>query len=215
MPRREYLRFISGTTEKIALQSIEGKLVEGMYGPQWLFDLTDGRGMYLDEPVVQKIRNAHIQPGQTFWLLKHKATGNGKHRRNVWDLYLEDPTRTEGESSLHRDLRMSMPKAAAPAVVPKPTPPELPAVPVAEIPRKQPAWATRWDAFSLDELEQLSTVRRNTVQTDQEERIVSVLIGEIEATMAHRRGKQIDGSSVPQSTGEPDAGGPQSAGGCK
>lgn len=123
MPK-EYLRFIAGQPEKIALAYPQGIRKEGIYGPQMFYTLVDGRGLYLDEAVAQKIANAGIQPGQEFWLLKHKATGNGKHRRNVWDLYLEDPTPQAGETAIERDLRLSIHqvktgrKRTSPAVTP-------------------------------------------------------------------------------------------------
>jgi hypothetical protein len=164
MPK-EYIRFISGQPERIALAYPQGVRKDGLYGPQMFFTLTDGRGLYLEEPVAEKIASAGIQAGQAFWLLKHKATGSGKYRRNVWDLYLEDPTPATGETPIERDLRMSIHHVKTgrnrtqPAVTPimpdasagkAPTEPiealhlktQEPAVlPAAEPARKSPAWA--------------------------------------------------------------------------
>jgi hypothetical protein len=163
MPK-DYLRFQHGVIEKLALSFPQGIRKEGVYGPQMFYTLVDGRGLYLDEAVAQKIVNAHIQPGQEFWMVKHKASGNGKNRRNIWDLYLEDPTPKIDESKLERDLRLSINDAKKPraTVTPIgariPTEPSSPA-PIAidgssartlppaevsrasEIGRKPPAWA--------------------------------------------------------------------------
>jgi hypothetical protein len=159
----DFLRFQLGKTEKLALAFPQGIRKEGIYGPQMFYTLVDGRGMYLDEAVAQKIVNANIQPGQVFWMVKHKASGNGRNRRNIWDLYLEDPTPKESESKLERDLRLSIhqveKKRTPPPVTPI-TPPasgEFPhveqpmatgptiqscaVVSNAEISRKPPAWA--------------------------------------------------------------------------
>lgn len=104
----EFLRFQQNIPEKIALRFPQGIRKEGVYGPQMFYTLADGRGMYLDEPVAQKLVAANVQPGQEFWLCKRKANGSGKNQRNIWDLYLEDPTPQPAESQIERDLRLSL-----------------------------------------------------------------------------------------------------------
>ena len=56
--QRSYLRFQNNVPEKIALAYPQGVRKEGVYGPQVFFTLTDGRGMFLDEPVAQQITAA-------------------------------------------------------------------------------------------------------------------------------------------------------------
>lgn len=107
----EFLRFQSNVFEPIALQTLQGVAKDGVYGPQKLFRLTDGRSMYLNLDVASRVEaiaaRGDLQPGQVFWMCKHRTQG----RRNVWDIYLKDPTPQEGESTLERDLRLSIDQA--------------------------------------------------------------------------------------------------------
>jgi hypothetical protein len=128
--QRHYVSFQLNVPERIALAYEDGVLKDGMYGPRVMYTLMDGRIMWLDPEVAQKINLAEIQPHQVFWLCKRRGAGKGGKTR--WDLYLEDPTPKAEESSLERDLRLSISQAEkrnngnhtppAPATVPLPAP---------------------------------------------------------------------------------------------
>jgi hypothetical protein len=109
MPRN-FVRPQNGLAEKLTLAS-PGVIKDGLYGPQKLFSLTDGRYIYLDLEVAQRVEHA-VQIGQQFWLVKH-ARGSG--RRANWDIHLEDPEpkAPEPETDLERDLRLSIEQAEA------------------------------------------------------------------------------------------------------
>src|SRR5581483_8752641 len=133
---------------------------QGLYGPQKLFHLADGRRIYLDFDVAQRIEES-VTVGQEFWLCKRKPFGKGQKTR--WDVSLEDPTGRSGESTLERDLRLSIetllhknskdrvveidkPTEDNPVANPMPAVPAAPPsnpVPVAptDLVRKAPAWA--------------------------------------------------------------------------
>ena len=143
---RSFVRPQNGVPEKLMLAS-PGVVRDGMYGPQKLFQLTDGRYIYLDLEVAQRVEHA-VQVGQEFWLVKHaRASG----RKAIWDIHLEDPAPkpAEPETDLERDLRLSIEqaearKAAAKAVPIGPPVEKTPAplVPASEqITQKIPGWA--------------------------------------------------------------------------
>jgi hypothetical protein len=144
---RSFVRPQNGVPEKLTLAS-PGVVKEGMYGPQKLFQLNDGRYIYLDVEVAQRVEHA-VQIGQEFWLVK-RARASG--RKAIWDIHLEDPAPRppEQETDLERDLRLSIEqaearKASAKAVPIAPPPVEETPAPVVQIPeqitRKVPGWA--------------------------------------------------------------------------
>jgi hypothetical protein len=107
--QRHYVSFQLNVPERIALAYEDGVLKDGMYGPRVMYTLMDGRIMWLDPEVAQKINLAEIQPHQVFWLCKRRGAGKGAKTR--WDLYLEDPTPRSEETGLERDLRLSISQA--------------------------------------------------------------------------------------------------------
>ena len=141
MRRSEFLRLLNNVPQRLVLASM-GVIKGGLYGLQKLFQLADGRSLYLDLEVAQRLEQT-VSIGQEFWLCKRKPAG--KREKTRWDIYLEDPTLQDGESDLERDLRLSIAEVrssngkssdiefdTAP-----PKPPETPAagpIPVAEEP---------------------------------------------------------------------------------
>ena len=107
MRRGEFVRVLNNVPEHLVLASL-GVLKGGIYGPQKLFQLADGRSLYLDLDVAERLEQT-VSVGQEFWLCKRKPAGKGQKTR--WDIYLEDPTPHEGESQLERDLRLSLGQA--------------------------------------------------------------------------------------------------------
>jgi hypothetical protein len=158
--RRETVNFQSNVPEKVSLAYPEGVLKDGMYGPRVKYTLVDGRLMWLDPEVAARITTMEILPLQEFWIVKRKPAGRGQKTR--WDIYLEDPTPLAGESSLERDLRLSLQDIERQKSIPNPhsgrVPAQPPSAPVASpvctppspaiqevalsvVSRKQPAWA--------------------------------------------------------------------------
>jgi hypothetical protein len=143
---RSFVRPQNGVPEKLTLAS-PGVVKDGMYSPQKLYTLTDGRYIYLDLEVAQRVEHA-VQIGQQFWLVK-RARGSG--RRANWDIHLEDPEPKppEPETDLERDLRLSIDQAEARKASAKALPimapvEETPASTVQiseQIIRKVPGWA--------------------------------------------------------------------------
>jgi hypothetical protein len=140
MRRSEFLRPLKNVPQRLVLASL-GVIKGGFYGPQKLFQLADGRSLYLDLEVAQRLEQT-VSIGQEFWLCKRKPAG--KRQKTRWDLYLEDPTPQDGESDLERDLRLSIQEFHSPngksssiELEGPPKPPEAPAagpIPVAEEP---------------------------------------------------------------------------------
>src|SRR5690349_4635856 len=96
---REFVRPQNNVPVRLVLASA-GVLKQGFSGPQKLFHLVDGRRIYLDIDVAERIEHA-VGVGQEFWLCKRKPTDRKQKTR--WDLYLQDPTPRQNESDLERD----------------------------------------------------------------------------------------------------------------
>lgn len=90
----EYVRFETGQPQEVALKFADGKEVEGQYGEQVMYSLTDGRVMYVEPIVAAHIRRLQIQPGECFFIEKRK-----KGRVNGWHVYREadEPAAAEVE----------------------------------------------------------------------------------------------------------------------
>src|SRR5215467_11649851 len=129
MRRGEFVRPLNNVPERLVLASM-GILKQGFYGPRKLFQLADGRSIYLDLEVAQRLEQT-ASIGQEFWLCKRKPAGKGQKTR--WDIYLEDPNPQAGETELERDLRLSLHQAEQrngnhsqlELEAPPPKPPEL------------------------------------------------------------------------------------------
>jgi hypothetical protein len=61
----------------------DAKEVNGRYGPQWMYRLTDGRIAYFDEPVVTQIRGLEIKPGESFTVCKCEVRELGAARSTI------------------------------------------------------------------------------------------------------------------------------------
>ena len=115
------LRFEMNVPTEVALQSSEGVSIEGRYGARTMFNLADGRVMYVPPIVASKISAAGIVAGERFHLCK--ATVKTGQRRSVeWLLERACPEQPESfgedlatgpESALEHDLRVSVDMANA------------------------------------------------------------------------------------------------------
>jgi hypothetical protein len=179
----EYVRFETGQPQEVALKFADGKEVEGQYGEQVMYSLTDGRVMYVEPIVGAHIRRLQIQPGECFFIEKRK-----KGRVNDWHVYreadeppaaeVERPTRKRtppahvlantlvdrvearnAASRLEEQLRDSITlvdakKAAAAAPPPPPPPPARPMASAAAPQNPQ----DRWKAVLLAQTNALTDV---------------------------------------------------------
>jgi hypothetical protein len=113
------VRFEMNVPTEVTLQSSEGVAVEGRYGTRIMFNLADGRVMYVPPIIANKIEG--IPAGETFRLRK-ASVKTGQKRSVEWELERVDPdevreNRAGGvdapESPLERDLRVSAEMANA------------------------------------------------------------------------------------------------------
>ena len=116
------VRFEMNTPTEVTLSST-GVSVEGRYGTRMMFNLADGRVMYVPPIVASKIAAAGITPGESFHLCK-ASVKTGQRRSVEWLLERIDPeqnppgasecTAAEGtETSIEHDLRLSVEMARA------------------------------------------------------------------------------------------------------
>ena len=67
------VRFATNVPEVVALQFDVGRTVEGAYGDQVMFTLTDGRRMYVNPFVAEKIYAAGVSKGEFFSICKREV----------------------------------------------------------------------------------------------------------------------------------------------
>ena len=84
------LRFPPNVPIRVALQSLQGVVVEGRYGNRMMFSLVDGRVMYVPPIVATKIEAEGIAAGERFELCKAQIK-NGHGRSVEWALRRLDP----------------------------------------------------------------------------------------------------------------------------
>jgi hypothetical protein len=107
--RHQSVSFLFDHPERLALAHSETVCKDfGSYQRE-MFTLAEGRIMWIDPEVANKIKMAKIQPRQEFWLCKWKPHSPGQSTR--WELYLEDPRQQPEETALERDLRLSINQA--------------------------------------------------------------------------------------------------------
>jgi hypothetical protein len=112
------VRFEMNVPTEVTLQSSEGVAVEGRYGTRIMFNLADGRVMYVPPIIANKIEG--IPAGETFKLRK-ASVRTGQKRSVEWELERLDPDAGENpadgvdasETPLERDLRVSAEMANA------------------------------------------------------------------------------------------------------
>ena len=83
----ETLKFRTNVPETIALAYTKGKEVEGAYGDQVMFTLQDGRRVYLDPWVAEKIDCLQLGRGELFTIVRReiqKSAGRKSIDFDVW-----------------------------------------------------------------------------------------------------------------------------------
>jgi hypothetical protein len=114
------LRFEMNVPTEVALQCSDGVAVEGRYGTRMMFNLADGRVMYVPPIVASKIEAEGIVPGERFQLCK-AAVKTGQKRSIEWVLQRVNPEQAReripdgvaSETPLEHDLRVSAEMANA------------------------------------------------------------------------------------------------------
>jgi hypothetical protein len=81
------VEFEPNTPQQIALRFKTGKTVEGRFGDQMYFSLSDGRAMYVDLDVAAKIDQLQLRPSEPFWLCK-RWTGK-KTDKPTWEAWTD------------------------------------------------------------------------------------------------------------------------------
>jgi hypothetical protein len=116
----EKVSFMPNRPELVALKYREGKTVEGRFGDQQYYTLTDGRCMYVDMEVAAKINLLGPRVGQQFEICKYWTGRKGD--KPQWDVRWADgppprppappptPAQATGipETDLERNLRQSL-----------------------------------------------------------------------------------------------------------
>ena len=82
------LQFTPNVPAQIALKFADGKLVEGRYGDQVMFSLTNGQVMYLDTDVAAKINLLDLRKAEPFMICKRWTGKKGDSPQ--WDIWREE-----------------------------------------------------------------------------------------------------------------------------
>jgi hypothetical protein len=78
------VKFQPNIPEQVTLRHSSGKIVDGRFGEQVYYSLADGRCMYLDLGVAQKLNVLEVQAGESLNICKR---GGG-----IWDVWLSPET---------------------------------------------------------------------------------------------------------------------------
>ena len=121
------LRFQTNVPVQVAYRS--GREVQGNYGPQWMYTLSDGRIMYVEPVVAQQINGLEIKPGELFSICKCEVRELGEGRPVIrWHVkqdrdVLQGPSASSGASlasatgqNLGVPVKMPMDRAVVAAV---------------------------------------------------------------------------------------------------
>jgi hypothetical protein len=84
------LRFEANSPVHVALKFDGGRDVDGRYGPQVLYTLTDGRLMYLEPKAAHRIDELKIRVGEPFSICKREIK-NGQKRTVEWEVNRLEP----------------------------------------------------------------------------------------------------------------------------
>ena len=109
----EILRFEPNIPVQLALKCTETFLIEGRWGDQVQYSLSDGRMMFLPPDVSKQLNLLDLRPSEPFFICKRKVG-----RRNVWDLWLAPDAEksraskeTAAEPRSDRDLETQLRKS--------------------------------------------------------------------------------------------------------
>src|SRR6516164_8838861 len=95
----EKIHFQTHVPIDVALKYNDGKEVNGQYGDQILYTLTDGRVMYVPPIVKKKIDEAGITRGELFTITKAEKN-NGTRRTIEWVIETEGKSQPQGQGQV-------------------------------------------------------------------------------------------------------------------
>lgn len=101
----EKVQFQPNTPECVRLKYPVGKIVSGVYGEQIYYSLADGRAMYLDLAVGQKVNELGAQPGQPIMIMK-KWSGK-KTDKATWMVWKDDGSDPELVGKLAESMHLA------------------------------------------------------------------------------------------------------------
>ena len=134
------MEFPPNTSIPISLKYREGKVVEGRFGDQMYYTLSDGRCMYLDLDVAAKINLLEPGKGETFMMCKRWSGKKGETPQ--WDVWRPGPGQAPpataraapvAETPLEADLRRSLDQQRAGTAVSPAAAVQAPPAPVAPV----------------------------------------------------------------------------------
>ncbi|MFN0167208.1 MAG: hypothetical protein ACKV22_12335 [Bryobacteraceae bacterium] len=113
---REKVEFPPNVPVEVALAYPTGKLISGKFGDSVMFSLADGRVMFLDPPLAERIATAGIQAHQPFTITRTERKA-GNRRLIAWEmrrvnegtaLTVKEGIIPEPESAIEAQLRASL-----------------------------------------------------------------------------------------------------------
>ena len=84
----EKLTLTPNVPQQIALKFPDGKLVEGRYGDQMMYSLTNGQVMYLDTDIAAKINFLELRKNEPFMICKRWTGKKGDSPQ--WDIWRDN-----------------------------------------------------------------------------------------------------------------------------
>jgi len=102
-PKRR-VDFEPNTPQCVRLKYPVGKIVSGMYGEQIYYSLSDGRVMYLDLAVGQKVNELACKPGEPILIMK-KWSGK-RTDRPEWHVWKDDGSDPEVVGKLAESMHL-------------------------------------------------------------------------------------------------------------
>jgi len=86
-PKSEVVEFIPNQPQLVAVKFPRPKIIQGQYGERAMYGLTDGRVMFLDMGVAEKITTAAVKAGEPFWICLKWDGRRGSPR--TWEVWLD------------------------------------------------------------------------------------------------------------------------------
>jgi hypothetical protein len=133
----EKITFAPNAPQQVALRFPDGKLTEGRFGDQMFYTTSNGKAMYLDLDVAQKLNLLGLRKNEPFWVCKRWSGVKGDPIQwDIWRLQPGeqlpsaatgiDPTALEADMTRQRQLQQQQPQQQQPQASLLPVPPQIP-----------------------------------------------------------------------------------------
>lgn len=113
----EKVQFGTNQPVEVALKYATGRVMEGEYGDSYMYSLTDGRVMFVQPIVNDRIQKLNPKAGEPLEICKAEVK-RGNRRAIEWQVKRVDPTSEIEDSDLEKDLKASIAQAEARKVLP-------------------------------------------------------------------------------------------------